>query len=186
MYAPCFAASLRSIRRPACGMFPQFLPQCSKPVWSTSRMRRWTELPGRFRRTPRGRQRLLVEACGYLIWARVLLWLLPFNSLTRFLCRPPAKRPVITGTERLRLREDIRWAVGGVADWLPGKTACFPRAIAAQAMCRRRGVSATLYYGAATLPSAGFSAHVWVLDDTEGVVGHQIASDFRILARFPR
>jgi hypothetical protein len=148
-------------------------------------MRRWIELPARFLRMPPERQWLLAEACCYLTWARLLLWLLPFRSLTRFFSRPPAKKPAITGTERLRLREDIRWAVEGVARRLPGETACFPRAIAAQAMCRRRGVSATLYYGAATLPSAGFSAHVWVLDDTEGVIGHQIAPDFRILARFP-
>jgi hypothetical protein len=148
-------------------------------------MRRWIELSRRFRRQPRGRQLLRVEACCYLIWARVVLWLLPFQSLTRFFNRPPAKRPPLTGTERLRLREDIRWAIEGVAERLPGKTACFPRAIAAQAMCRRRGVGAILCYGAAILPSAGFSAHVWVLDDTEGVIGHQIAPDFRILARFP-
>jgi Transglutaminase-like superfamily len=83
------------------------------------------------------------------------------------------------------MREDIRWAVEGVAERLPGKTVCFPRAIAAQAMCRSRGVSATLYYGAATFPSTGFSAHVWVLDETEGVIGHQIAGTFRILAKFP-
>jgi Transglutaminase-like superfamily len=148
-------------------------------------MRPWTELPGRFLRLTGEHQRLLVEAGCYLVWARALLWLLSFHSLTRFFSRCPARRPPITGAKRLRFREDIRWAVEAVAERLPGKTACFPRGIAAQAMCRRRGVNATLYYGAANLPSTGFSAHVWVLDETEGVIGHQIAKDFLILARFP-
>jgi Transglutaminase-like superfamily len=128
---------------------------------------------------------LLVEACCYLLWARLVLRTLPFHWLTRFFSRPAARKPAITGVARVRLRQDIRWAVECVAGQLPGTTACFPRAIAAQAMCRRRGVAATLYYGAATHPETGLSAHVWVLDDTEGVIGHQIANNFRVLKRFP-
>jgi hypothetical protein len=52
-------------------------------------------------------------------------------------------------------------------------------------MCRRRGISAVMYYGAATELVGGLSAHVWVLDGDDGVVGHELASKFRVLARFP-
>jgi hypothetical protein len=126
-----------------------------------------------------------VEACGYLIWARILLCILPFRQLTRFFNRPPAGRMAISNAERILLRHEIRWAVERAAGHMPGETACFPRGMAAQAMCRRRGVGATLYYGAATVPGKGLSAHVWVLDHTEGIIGHQNAEEFRILARFP-
>ena len=46
-------------------------------------------------------------------------------------------------------------------------------------------MAAVIYYGAAPAPKKGLTAHVWVLDEAEGVVGHQIAGDYQILARFP-
>jgi hypothetical protein len=52
-------------------------------------------------------------------------------------------------------------------------------------MLRRRGIDATLYYGAATLPQRGLMAHVWVKDGVEAVVGCQAANKYHILARYP-
>jgi hypothetical protein len=57
--------------------------------------------------------------------------------------------------------------------------------MAAQAMCLRRGIRAILNYGALPIRESGLAAHVWVMDNTEGVVGHEIASEYRIVARFP-
>ena len=148
-------------------------------------MPRWTKLPGKFLRQSAERRKLLVEACLYLICARLMLLLLSFRQLTRFFNRSPAKGIVPASPERARLRQDVRWAITRAAEHLPGETACFPRGIAAQAMFRRRGCHATLYYGAATLPQKGLTAHVWVLDGTEGIVGHQAAKDYRIIAHFP-
>lgn len=148
-------------------------------------MARWISLTRKFLHQPAARRKLIIEASLYLVWARLVLLALPFRWLTRFFNRPCSKKPVCDGFERQRLRRDIRWAIQHVAEHLPGETACFPCGIAAQAMCRRRGIGATLYYGAATLPEQGLAAHVWVLDGTEGVVGHQIANEYRIIARFP-
>ena len=148
-------------------------------------MPRWIELPRKFLRQPAQRRKLIVEACLYLICARLMLLLLSFRQLTRFFNRSSSKDGALAGAERARLRQDVRWAVERAADRLPGETACFPRGIAAQAMLRRRGCNATLYYGAATLPQKGLSAHVWVLDGTEGIVGHQVAKDYRVIAHFP-
>jgi hypothetical protein len=149
-------------------------------------MPRWTSLARRFLRQPAERRRLLLEAFLYLVWARLMLRALPFRRLTPFFNRSPFKQSLLTGPERERLRIDVRWAINRAAEQLPGETACFPCGMAAQAICRRRGVNATLYYGAATLPAKGLAAHVWVLDGGEGVVGHQIANDYQIIAQFPR
>lgn len=148
-------------------------------------MPQWTSLARKFLRQPADRRKLLLEASLYLIWARLLLLTLPFRLLTRFFNRPYSRASVPGGAERQRLRQDVGWAIQRAAERLPVETACFTRGIAAQAMCRRRGIGATLYYGAATLPSTGLTAHVWVLDGTEGVVGHQVANEYRIIARFP-
>lgn len=86
---------------------------------------------------------------------------------------------------RRSVRQDVGWAIEKASLYLPGKTTCFPKGIAAHAMCRRRGIEAILCYGAANSPGKGLSAHVWVMDDTEGIIGHQIAKDYKVLARFP-
>jgi Transglutaminase-like superfamily len=139
----------------------------------------------RFFRQPTMRRRLLVEAFVWLLFARLLLWVIPFRHLTLLLRRTPSAHFDLPEPERQRFKQDVRWAVNRAAGLLPGETVCFPRGIAAQAICRRRGIPAIMYYGAASAPGKGLSAHVWVLDGTDGIVGHQLASEFRVLARFP-
>jgi hypothetical protein len=130
------------------------------------------------------RRRLLIEAALYLLMARLGLAVLSFRQLTWFLNRslPQAE---ITGSEREQLRQEVSWAIDTVATYLPGETLCFPRGIAAQAMLRRRRVRTTLYYGVAKVPGGGLTAHVWVQDGAQGVVGHRIASQYTVLMRYP-
>lgn len=128
---------------------------------------------------------LLVEAMLYLLAARAALSVVPFRRLVPFF-ESPAKKPEITGARRELARAVVGWAIEVAAGRLPGETVCFPRAIAAQAMLRRRGVSTMLYYGAATLPQRGLTAHAWVQDGAAGVVGHQSAPDYHVLACYPQ
>jgi hypothetical protein len=148
-------------------------------------MDRWARLIRRFLRQSAERRRLLLEAWLYLIGARLMLRFLPFLRLKNFFDRPGSRHIELVESERERVRQNVRWSIERAAGCLPGNTSCFPLGIAAQAMCRKRGVGATLYYGAAILPEKGLSAHVWVLDGTQGIVGHRIASEYRIIARFP-
>jgi hypothetical protein len=127
---------------------------------------------------------LFIEACLRLVWARLLLRFLSFRQLT-WLFSIPLRKPVLSGAEREQLRRDVCWAIERASDCLPGETACFPRGIAAQIMCRKCGIDATMYYGAVLDPVAGLRAHVWVQDGPDGVVGHLVASQYGVLARFP-
>jgi transglutaminase superfamily protein len=138
----------------------------------------------KFWQLPLARRWLLIEAALWLLVARLALRVLPFRWLTKFFERPP-KGPEVVGAERERLREEVRWAIHLATRQLPGKTVCFPRAITAQEMLRRRGVGTTLYYGAAKMPGQGVTTHVWVQDGTEGVIGHLMARGYHTLARYP-
>ncbi|MDX9956791.1 MAG: lasso peptide biosynthesis B2 protein [Anaerolineae bacterium] len=138
----------------------------------------------RFQRQPVARRTLLIEAAMYLLLARLALHVLPFRRIAAWLNRPP-RRTELAGEGRERIRKEVIWAIEQAAKQLPGETVCFPRALAAQAMLRRRGISTTLYYGAATLPERGLTAHVWVQDGDEGVVGHREAGSYHVLARYP-
>ncbi len=132
-----------------------------------------------------GARRLLVlEAAVYMLAARVALKCFAFGRLTWFLTLRPGQ-PEIGGQERERTRKEVRRAIFEAARHLLGGTTCFQRAIAAQALLRRRGVGTTLYYGAATLPGHGLTTHVWVQDGDVGVVGHLVARRYHVLARYP-
>jgi hypothetical protein len=132
------------------------------------------------------RRLLTAEAIVYLVSARLALVIFSFRQLTWFFERP-TRQPELTGDARIWTRQKVRSAILKVYQRFPDKTTCLHRAIAAQAMLRRRRVSTTLYYGAAKMPDRGLAAHAWVQDGAEGVVGHLVAQQdrYHILARYP-
>ena len=145
-------------------------------------------MAGRFaaawRRVTASRRWLLIEARLNLLAARLAIRLLPFRRLTAFFERPAA-RPEQSGAARAQLIKEVRWAIWTATRHQRERIVCFPRAIAAQAMLRRRGVSTTLYYGAASQAGQGLSAHVWVQDGEAEVVGKRSAAGVKVLARYP-
>ena len=129
------------------------------------------------------RRALTAEAALLLIAAKLALRAVPFARLARTFERP-ARGAELVSPERQRVIIEVRHAILRATRRLPGHYVCFPLGIAAQTMLRRRGVSTTLIYGAATLPDKGLIGHVWVMDGDEGVIGHTSADDYRVLARY--
>ncbi len=153
-------------------------------------------------------RRYLIEAILCLLLARLALRVIPFRWLTSYFelpAEPPeatyARREQvwkvfslksytlhkdkIADDERRWLRGGMQWLINEAAWFLPGETTCFARAIAAQSILRRLGVATTLYYGAVTLPAGGLASHVWLQDGTAGIIGHDTAQRYHILARYP-
>jgi len=104
----------------------------------------------------------------------------------RFVSKP-TRRTELSGPERLRKRNQVRRAIFEMRQRLGDQTTCLHRAIAAQIMLRRRSISTTLYFGAAKVPGQGLSAHAWVQDGEEGVVGYRETKRNRyyIVATYP-
>lgn len=129
---------------------------------------------------------LRAEAAIYLLLARLALALFSFQQLTRFISRR-SKRPELTGPDRERAGKQVRSAIFRVCRQGSFETTCLHRAVVAQAMLRRRGVSTTLYYGAKTIPDCGLRAHAWVQDGVAGVVGCRVAQrdGYHVLANYP-
>lgn len=126
---------------------------------------------------------LHVEAALLLIAAKLALRVVPFARLARWF-EQPTPQPELEGRARDQAIVAVRRAIFRSARRLPGRYVCFPRGIAAQTMLRRRGVSTTLIYGAATLPDQGLTGHVWVMDGETGVIGHRKAHEYRVLAHY--
>ncbi len=129
---------------------------------------------------------LRTEAAICLLAARLALARFSFRRLIWYFDRP-AKQPEKTGRERQKAVRAVQRALFHAKSRWAMETTCLQRAMAAQAMLRRRGVGVTLYYGAATLPGQGLRAHAWVQDGETGVVGLHIAQrdGYKILARYP-
>ena len=132
------------------------------------------------------RRVLLAEATFCLLVARLVLILVPFPQLMRMITRP-LRRDELHGPARVQQRKQVRQAIYTMRQRMQDQTTCLHRAIAAQFMLRRRGISSTIYFGAIRQPGEGLTTHAWVQDGTEGVVGYVTVQKARyhIVACYP-
>jgi Transglutaminase-like superfamily len=131
-----------------------------------------------------GREHALrLEAAAYLVAARMAVKVLPFRWLVRVFERAP-RRPEVQGEPRAEHRGEVRLAVHRASERMPGDTACFAKAVAAQAMLRRRGIPTTICCGASTSAEEGLTAHVWLEDGEHPVTGARARDGYVPLARY--
>jgi len=139
----------------------------------------------KFRRLPSLDRRLLIEASLLLLVARAALRILPFKTIVQWVSRSQAA--LAFDEEQARaLVGRVRWAVQASARHGPGKSVCFPQAIAAHLLLARRGAPSTIYYGVAKTAAGALEAHVWVRAGSLAVVGCAAAPRFTLLTTFPR
>jgi hypothetical protein len=123
---------------------------------------------------------LLAEAGAAILAASLAVRLVPFRTLAERLSRGEG------GTAPADA-ETAYWLRRAVLAWgrrLPWRALCFEQGLAAFALLRRRGLDATLHYGAATFDGE-LKAHVWVTSGETEVVGCENKEDYGLLARFP-
>jgi hypothetical protein len=137
--------------------------------------RRRRSLWHRWRTLPASRRWLLVEAFATLLAARSSLVLLPVRWIFRWLESPPRHPAVLDGSE---IVEEIRWAVLTVARYGPLSFVCFPQALAAHAMLRRRGIRSIMHYGVRRSADRQMRAHTWLEVDHRMLLGGESAMLF--------
>lgn len=123
----------------------------------------------------------LREATVLLALARLAVRFLPAAWILAWARRPPRR------INRFALAEAanwVPWAIETIAakPWM--QAACLPRALAAQAMLRRRGVASRLCLGVAR-DGSQLSAHAWLeLGQDLIIVGEAQAPRFTRLVEF--
>ena len=105
---------------------------------------------------------LLLEALGWLGWAKLLLQLVPFRWIAPRLGTLKAESPPEISPAERELALRISWAVQSVAAHVPLGFVCLPQAIAAKWMLRRRHLASTLYLGVARPEEMRLTAHAWL------------------------
>ena len=127
------------------------------------------------------RRLYLREATVVLVVARLAVRFLPAAWILAWARRAPrhANRFVVTEATGW-----VRWAVETVAEKPRMQAACLPRALAAQAMLRRRGLASRLCLGVAR-EGEGLSAHAWLeLGQDMIIMGEAQAVRFTRLVEF--
>jgi len=123
----------------------------------------------------------LREAAVMLILARLAVRFVPPVRLFAWADRPPRR------IHRFAVDEAswIAWAVEdlGARPWM--NALCLPRALAAHAMLRRRGVASRLCLGVAR-EGGDLAAHAWVEIGKDKIVGGAESDGFTRLGEFGR
>jgi hypothetical protein len=128
-------------------------------------------------RTTARRRVYLREAAVMLMLARLALRFVAPARVLAWADRPPSR------IRRFAADETgwVSWAVESLG--MKSNVLCLPRALAAHAMLRRRGIASRLCLGAARRDGA-VAAHAWVEVDGEKVVGAAEAEGFTTLAAY--
>lgn len=142
--------------------------------------RRWRK----FRALPARDRALALEAACLLALASLLLVLLPFRHIARWLGRLNGEMEAETDPAMARA---VGRAVGRAARHLPWHPLCLPQALTARSMLQRRAIPSSLYFGM-RLDGADrtMRAHAWVTAGATGVVGVPAPDEFTVLARYSR
>jgi hypothetical protein len=125
------------------------------------------------------RRAYLREAAVMLIVARLAVRFIPPARIFAWVNRPPRH------IRRFAAEEIswISWAVESLAARPWTRALCLPRALAAQAMLRRRGIAGRLCLGVRRTAEQ-LDAHAWVEIGGNTVVGGDAADRFTRIAEF--
>jgi transglutaminase superfamily protein len=128
---------------------------------------------------PRTRRRKLrTEAAVALVVARLAVRLVPAARVLGWAGRPPRRVQRFADPSLPAL-------VAGAVDWVGSrwmKAACLPRALATQAMLRRRGIASRLCLGVAR-DGQSLAAHAWVVIGRRVIIG-ETEQPFTGIAQF--
>ena len=124
-----------------------------KPFW---------QRVGHFLGRPGGEQWLFVQAYLLLGVARLRINTVKFERLVRSLGVSGLETPADESPERLQEARRVAWAVRTASRYTPWQSNCFPQAIAARTLLRRKGIPSTLYLGAAFKARTELEAHAWL------------------------
>ena len=113
----------------------------------------------RFLELDRADRWLLLSAVAWLAVARVRLAATPFARLAEGLASKPVSSDVPVDS---RLPERVGFVVRAAANNVPWRSDCFPQAIAAREMLRRRGCASAIHLGVDKVDEKNIAGHAWL------------------------
>ncbi len=121
-------------------------------VRRTNKWRRFTKLDGADRW-------LLLRAAAWILIARIMLVVIPFNRLA---ARLSAQRGSINTEPDPDVLQRIGFAVRVAANNVPWRSDCFLQTIAARVLLKRFGYASTIHFGIDRVGEDGLEGHAWL------------------------
>lgn len=127
---------------------------------------------------------LLLEASVLLLGSALLMRVVHFQRLARWLRLCPHETPLVAERRDELLAAQIGWAIAAIANRVPASVKCLTRALAASLLARRRGLRATLYLGVMRGATGDLQAHAWSRCGSYVITGKTEQPDFTPVACF--
>ncbi len=137
----------------------------------------WARLPGADRW-------LTVRIFGWTALIRMLLLLLPFRWVSKYLGKPGGETSPGEDQAKIALSRKIGRAVELVGRHTPWQSRCLVRAIAGKIVLRQLGIANTLYLGVRRREASGLSAHAWLRVGPAVITGRRGLAGFKVIASF--
>jgi len=139
-----------------------------------------------FLRRPWRDQWLVVQVYLLLGITRLAIDTLSFRRLEWLLGQRMVESPHDLPLEQLRQARRIGWAIAAVSPYTPWQSNCFPQALTAKLLLRRRGIPTTLYLGAAFKKEkvAELEGHAWLRCGPIYITGGDGSKHFGAIASF--
>lgn len=119
--------------------------------------------------------------CGI---ARVIILLIPFKKIKKYIGRYSQESPQEINTLHYKTIRRVAWAVNIASKYTPWESKCFVQALVAQYMLKKRKIYSTLYLGIAKNGENGISAHAWLRSGKVFVTGGGVRGNFKEIAKF--
>ncbi len=140
----------------------------------------WTLL-----RLPLADKWLLTQVYLLLGVTRLAINLLPFPRLEPMLGQRLVETPDEAPLDDLRAAHRIGRAIAAISPFTPWASNCFPQALTAKILLRRRGIVTTLYLGAAFVEGGGaLEGHAWLRCGPMFVTGGDGSHHFGAIVAF--
>ena len=139
---------------------------------------------GKFLRRPLADKRLILEALFFLFWSKLLIHGIPFRWLAPHLGQHMVESPRTLTLEERAVAIRVEWAVYAASEYAPMKFVCFPQAVTAKWMLRRRHLASTLYLGVALKKDDKMIAHAWLRAGDKILTGREQSFHHKMVALF--
>jgi hypothetical protein len=128
---------------------------------------------------------LLLEAWLYLGAVRAALLIISFKHISRYLGQQlPAESAALPNAPTTAAGRQVGWAVAIMARHTPWESACLAQSIAGKFMLKRRGVSSRLSLGMKKDAAGQLTAHAWLQEGNEVLLGGVGHDTFVVLSTF--
>ena len=124
---------------------------------------------------------MILEAIVFLIFAKLLLVVVPFSWLSRYmgeLVDTPPNDTFVKSNEVSLISRAIVKANRNI----PFETACYPQALAAKLLLKRRNLDSTVFIGVQKDDLGRISGHAWLKYGECVVTGKEKHETFNIIA----